>query len=241
MDKRCPSCGEHKPAAQFGRNRSLSDGLSFYCLSCNRERNNRWYRESRRRQGKEVRDLSWVPEGSRWCPVCRQAVAHEDYVRSSRTASGFGSRCKSCHNATNKAAYRQRQYGMSDAEVHDLRVAQANCCAICSEADPRHLDHDHRTGVVRGWLCQRCNHGLGLFRDHPTVLRDAARYVERHREGPAPDPGPREGTPRRHRRSPPPTAPAVRRRSAGCPVHERREIVRARAAALFGWSGAPGR
>ena len=180
MEKQCRSCSQIKPASQFGRNRSLSDGLSYYCLACNRERNNRWYRDTRRKQGKDVRDLSWVPDGFRWCPVCRHAVAHADYVRSSRTASGFGSRCKSCHNATNKAAYRQRQYGMSDAEAGELRAEQGDRCAICKESDPRHLDHDHRTGVVRGWLCQRCNHGLGLFRDDPGHLHAAAYYVAFH-------------------------------------------------------------
>lgn len=79
--KRCPKCRGVKTTSAFGTNRSLGDGLSFYCLDCNRARNNRWYREHRRKQGKEVRDLSWVPDGFRWCPTCQQAVAHEDYVR----------------------------------------------------------------------------------------------------------------------------------------------------------------
>ena len=60
--KRCPACKETKPVSQFGRNQSLGDGLSFYCLSCNRARNNRWYRESRSRQGKVVRDRSGARE-----------------------------------------------------------------------------------------------------------------------------------------------------------------------------------
>lgn len=89
--KRCPSCGETKSATEFGRNRSLADGLSFYCLPCNRTRNSRWYRQNRKRLGFDVRDHSWVPEGFKWCPSCAQAVAHEEYVRSARTTSGFGS------------------------------------------------------------------------------------------------------------------------------------------------------
>jgi hypothetical protein len=180
--KTCPRCGETKPTSAFGRNRSLADGLSFYCLSCNRERNNRWYRERRLSLGKEVRDLSWVPEGFRWCPVCRQAVAHADYVRSGVTASGFGSRCKACHNAANNDAYWHRKHGMSRTEVDALRVAQGDRCAICGDRDPQHLDHDHETGHVRQLLCQRCNHGRGLFRDDPYLLRVAAFYVEGHRQ-----------------------------------------------------------
>jgi hypothetical protein len=167
--------------AAFGRNKALKDGLSFYCLECNRERNNEWYRESRRRMGKEVRDLSWVPEGFRWCAACQQAVAHEDYTRNSGTSSGFGSRCRACDRAENSASYFYRRYGLTKRQLGELRDAQGNRCAICGEASPQHLDHDHATAGTRALLCQRCNQGLGLLRDDPAVLRAAADYVEEHR------------------------------------------------------------
>src|SRR3954453_21147369 len=159
MSKICPSCGETKPAEEFGRNRSLKDGLSFYCLQCNRERNRAWYRESRRALGLEVRDHSWIPEGFRWCPTCQQPVAHEDYIRNTRAASGFGSECKACHRATSGASYFYRRYGLTKRELLVLRAAQDDRCAICGESEPQHLDHDHETGHIRQLLCQRCNQG----------------------------------------------------------------------------------
>ena len=198
--KLCPDCGTRKPASDFGRNRSLADGLSFYCLACNRERNSAWYRRSRAALGKQVRDLSWVPEGFRWCPNCRQAVAHEQFVRSSATRSGFGGRCKACHRRQDNAAYFRRRYGLTREDVQQMRDAQRDLCAICGDPSPGHLDHDHATGSVRQLLCQRCNHALGLFRDEPRFLRAAADYVERHRDrraagegAPAPGPARRVG------------------------------------------------
>jgi hypothetical protein len=182
MSKVCPSCGEAKESEAFGRNRALKDGLSFYCLECNRERNNAWYRRRRRSLGKEVRDHSWVPDGFRWCPECKQAVAHEDYTRSSRTPSGFGSRCKPCHNAASSDAYFFRSYKITKHQLAQLRAAQDDRCAICGDPEPQHLDHDHETGRIRRLLCQRCNHGLGLFRDDPYLLRVAALYVTGHRQ-----------------------------------------------------------
>ncbi len=185
MTKRCPSCGELLPATAFGRNKNLRDGLSFYCLACNRERNRAWYRESRRKLGLDVRDYSWIPDGFRWCPSCQQAVAHEDYVRNAGTASGFGSRCRACDSAANSNAYFYRKYKMTRRQLETLRAAQGDSCAICGEPQPQHLDHDHDSGEVRQLLCQRCNQGLGLFRDEPIYLRAAADYVERHRARPA--------------------------------------------------------
>jgi Recombination endonuclease VII len=182
LTKQCPSCGESKPAADFGRNRSLKDGLSFYCLACNRERNRAWYRQSRRTAGREVRDHSWVPEGFRWCPACEQAVPHDEYMRASRTSSGFGSRCKACHNAANSEYYLRRTYQLTKDHVAEMRRAQGDRCAICGDPAPQHLDHDHETGGIRELLCQRCNHGLGLFRDDPALLHAAAFYVDAHRE-----------------------------------------------------------
>jgi hypothetical protein len=182
MQKRCPSCGETKPSTSFGRNRSLKDGLSFYCLACNRERSNRWYRESRRRMGLEVRDHSWLPDGFRWCGGCRQAVAHEDYTRNAGTASGFGSRCRACDRAANSASCFYRKYKLTQRALGDLRAGQQDRCAICGDPEPQHLDHDHSTGKIRKLPCQRCNQGLGLFCDDPYLLHVAGLYVEGHRQ-----------------------------------------------------------
>jgi len=179
--KRWPECGETKPAAAFGRNRTLADGLSFHCLECNRRRNNAWYRQSRAAVGKAVRDHSWVPDGFRWCPSCQQAVAHEDFARNTRKASGLGGMCRACKRRASSDAYWRRTYGMSKAAVAEMRREQGDRCAICRDPSPEHLDHDHGTGRVRELLCQRCNFGLGLYRDDPALLRAAAEYVERHR------------------------------------------------------------
>jgi hypothetical protein len=179
--KRCPSCGEEKEASEYGRNQSLGDGLSFYCLPCSRAKSNAHYRKRRAALGKPVRDLSWVPDGFRWCASCQQAVPHEEYTRSRVTSSGFGSRCKACHNTANSESYFYRKYKLTRRQLGELREAQDDRCAICGEPSPQHLDHDHATGRTRQLLCQRCNHGLGLFRDDPAILRAAADYVEEHK------------------------------------------------------------
>ena len=192
--KTCPSCAETKPVTEFGMNRSLGDGLSFYCLECNRAKSNAHYRKRRAALGKQVRDLSWVPEGFRWCPTCEQAVPVENFTRNTAVFSDFGAKCKPCHNATSKETYWLRRYGIPRASVDEIRAKQSNRCALCAERDPGHLDHDHGNGFVRALLCQRCNFALGLLRDDPGLMRAAAAYVEIHRARYAKATTPRSGS-----------------------------------------------
>jgi hypothetical protein len=76
-------------------------------------------------------------------------------------------------------------YGISSQEYNLLISQQSNRCAICgkipcSENKDRRLyvDHDHKSKLVRGLLCQHCNTGLGFFKDDAGLLSAAITYLE---------------------------------------------------------------
>ena len=75
-----------------------------------------------------------------------------------------------------------RVYGITLEEWYEIYDSQNGVCAICKqECKTRKslsVDHDHETGDIRGLLCNRCNRGLGLFRDDPEVLKNATRYLQ---------------------------------------------------------------
>ena len=73
----------------------------------------------------------------------------------------------------------KRTYGITLEDYNKLLDAQGGVCAICGEYRDNkrfrrmHVDHDHRTGKVRGVLCYQCNQNLGWYeRTGKTVIEE---------------------------------------------------------------------
>lgn len=75
----------------------------------------------------------------------------------------------------------QKEYGLKPGEYGKLYLAQEGVCALCRRATgaTRNLsvDHDHRTGLVRGLLCRPCNDLLGHIRDDVETARRVVAYL----------------------------------------------------------------
>jgi hypothetical protein len=72
-----------------------------------------------------------------------------------------------------------RSYGLSWEEYKALAARQGGACAICKKSGQRlFVDHCHKTGRVRGLLCNRCNIGLGYYQDDPRLMRTAMEYLK---------------------------------------------------------------
>ncbi|MCI0564825.1 MAG: endonuclease VII domain-containing protein, partial [Nitrososphaera sp.] len=57
--------------------------------------------------------------------------------------------------------YLRRKYGITLAEYERIYNYQKGMCAVCGRCVPLVVDHDHRTGIVRGLLCRiTCNYRL---------------------------------------------------------------------------------
>lgn len=53
------------------------------------------------------------------------------------------------------------------------------CCGRLPGKRAMHLDHCHITDEFRGWLCGRCNKGIGALGDTISGLKSALKYLER--------------------------------------------------------------
>ncbi len=84
--------------------------------------------------------------------------------------------------------YALAAYGLTVENYNELLEKQNMCCAICKRDTPTGkwkrfcVDHCHKTGKVRGLLCNECNRGMGLLKDDPSLLIKAANYLKESEE-----------------------------------------------------------
>lgn len=112
------------------------------------------------------------PEGERWCSGCQSFIP---------LFYCSGSRCKSCASSAAHAKSVEEKYGITEERYQELFKQQKGRCAICRNK-PRTqrlaVDHDHKSGEVRGLLCKRCNHDLlGGGHDDFEILWRAISYL----------------------------------------------------------------
>lgn len=110
------------------------------------------------------------------------------------TGTAEGRRAYSRSNrATNKDQHRDRdfrkKYGINFAEYQRLLIEQKGVCAICEQPEIKiqngsiqmlSVDHNHKSGAVRGLLCSNCNLAIGYACDSPDVLVKAISYLRHH-------------------------------------------------------------
>lgn len=76
-------------------------------------------------------------------------------------------------------------YGLTLEKWNQLLDEQNGGCAICGRIDSGKrklsVDHDHKTGKVRGLLCQMCNSNVIVAVEHYSHLFDKAKeYLRRN-------------------------------------------------------------
>ena len=57
----------------------------------------------------------------------------------------------------------RKKYNITLDEWREMHKWQGYVCGMCGKSKPLHVDHDHKTGVVRGLLCAGCNSHIGWY------------------------------------------------------------------------------
>ena len=113
------------------------------------------------------------------CTKCKNFLPLSDYGVSSGS-NYLRAECRKCASSLK----RQRK----KLKLHNYPPIN-HICPICNrneeECDGEGgrkngswcLDHDHKTGKFRGWICHNCNRALGAFKDDPELLIEALLYL----------------------------------------------------------------
>lgn len=83
------------------------------------------------------------------------------------------------------------KYGITEEQYDEIYRTQQGCCAVCKRAASnfKHrlaVDHDHKTGEIRGLLCLHCNrYVVGRHRRElgSELLKAAYEYLTREYPG----------------------------------------------------------
>lgn len=80
-----------------------------------------------------------------------------------------------------------KEHGITIDDYESMLKNQDFKCAICGKSGensdkykyrPLFVDHNHKTGKVRGLLCGNCNFILGHAKDNILILENAIKYLK---------------------------------------------------------------
>ncbi len=77
------------------------------------------------------------------------------------------------------------KYGITPEDFGLMFDEQGGVCGICPRplevgSYKTHVDHDHKTGRVRGLLCLQCNTALGKLGEDESIILSMLEYVRKH-------------------------------------------------------------
>ena len=197
ITKICKKCTVRQPLTNFneyepGRKRNI-------CKVCQRAKCVDWEAANIRRNALGLPPVNLV----KTCPKCKLEKPREAFSLDLSRRDGLCSACKDCWKIRSAEVYRKnpekeirrryvyrlvKTFNMTLEQKEELFNKQGRVCAICkSENVGRKIkgidqtwpvDHDHKTGKVRGILCSPCNLVLGLVNDSKDRLSAMIGYLK---------------------------------------------------------------
>lgn len=132
------------------------------------------------------------------CTKCKLEKPQNEFFKDKQKKTGYRPDCKVCNtNAYKKYAKKNRikcnnanmkyRTGIDIDKYNILLKKQNNKCKICNLTEKENkkrfsIDHCHTSGFIRGLLCNKCNQGLGYFKDNIELLTNAIIYLNNNLE-----------------------------------------------------------
>lgn len=176
--KQCSKCRKIKLVADFNRYKTSLQG---FCRECQQA----YQQQNRHKRPQYEKTFAMRHPNSNKERSERYRNANLDKARKASLTSYHKTREANPDEVYKKKRdlMLKRNYGISVSEYDELLQSQNNVCAVCHKPEPwrrgyLHVDHNHKTGQLRGLLCSKCNLALGHANDDVNILRALIRYIQ---------------------------------------------------------------
>lgn len=162
--KQCSKCHETKEINQYHKDKKAKDGLFAFCKKCSYETTFDW----RKRNPQKV-----IENRHRYYIVHKKFLVEQKKIRKNLNPEQY--------KIQNKIWARKsllKKYGLTLQSFEEKLKKQSRRCAICEKLFKKriNIDHNHKTGKVRGLLCTECNISLGHI-EKKGFLEKANKYL----------------------------------------------------------------
>lgn len=175
------ACTKHKQKLNLVYDRWIRHGWPLEKALLTPGRRNHSERVDQRERREEQERL----EGLRLClGGCAKTKPLEEFRPATNSSNGRDRYCFECRYFYNT----EKTYGLTRELFSSFWESQEGRCFGCREVlrftpqEPRgvtfHVEHDHRTGKIRGLACIGCNSAISAFAEDPTRLRRAIEWVD---------------------------------------------------------------
>ena len=188
--KVCTKCNKRKKLSEFYNSTTdyCKDGHTWYCKDCiNKDTGD--YQNKHKNQHNETskmyrkRNKEKIKEYDK-----KYRETHKEELKERRRKYHLKNKIERNKAIRNWTLI--RDFGITEKDYQTFFKNQNGVCAICGtkESDLGNngkikklaVDHDHKTGKVRGLLCGRCNLMLGRLKDSINLLNCAIKYLQRN-------------------------------------------------------------
>ncbi|KFM19761.1 Endonuclease VII protein [Marine Group I thaumarchaeote SCGC AAA799-P11] len=121
----------------------------------------------------------------KWCRECKQEKLGTEFAKNQVGKNNRVVRrpvCKECYAKKKTIDPKLRREYVKDNPAP--KIGEKFTCPICQKTKTREhnneicLDHNHKTGKIRGWICGSCNSSIGKFNEDISVLERAIHWLK---------------------------------------------------------------